>query len=70
MFESIEQSSKSLWNGQCSKNYPSSEEITGIIEEFGHNCICNQTLNKSANPPQINLKQRKVLGLAFGLSSN
>ena len=45
-------------------------EITGIIEELGQNCICDQTLNKSVNPPKTNLEQRKVVLLALGLWNN
>ena len=52
------------------KIIPRRSSRTGIIEEFGFNSVCNQTLNKSANPPQINLKQRNVERLAFGLWSN
>jgi hypothetical protein len=33
------------------KIIPRRSSLTGIIEEFGFNSICNQTLNKSANPP-------------------
>ena len=62
----IEQSSKSLWKGRCSKSYLSPEEIAGFIGGFGQNCICKQTLNKSVKQPKRNLKQRKILLLAFG----
>jgi len=41
--------------------------MTGIIEELGKNCICDQTLNKLVNPPKTNLEQRKVVLLALGL---